>query len=605
MCMYYIPLSKGLSRDEIFSISIIYECFKPIKYVEILCLLYGYAAWSIGYIMIGIGLSIYFSSSLYSRVLRIIGLNIVPIFFSTICNFFHFNGKIHSPHGGIIGSYICSYIIKICTYFAPIALGLLGLLTIFLIAQKQGLFILYSFSVWIFNILYITHFIRYLKKTLYAWISYFIPFTKNNTIENLIEESVNQDIKEIQSLFGIINNNTIEQSTNNIYEEILPCHTLHASKDISKKNIIQKVDEKEYSLLLQKAKELDLEFSYIDGYVGPVVTTIIINPSQKTKLNTIIAQEYELARLMGKPGFRIVYPLKQYPFYIACEYENSERNMIHFNDYINNITFAKKHTFSVDIVIGLDTKGNPIIKDLSILPHIFICGTTGSGKSSLMHSYITNILWNYSSSDVNIVLIDPKQVEYYLYEHTPHLYMPIARFIDQICHTIESLIILMNKRYEILSEYKVRNIKEFRELHNDKKNMMPYIVVFIDEYADIIYQKKEIEFSIIRLAQMARACGIHLILATQRPSADIVNGNIKANIPVRIACRVSSELDSRIIIGSKGAENLLGKGDMLLLNELGELERLHGLYLSLTDIERIVSLSIECKKNKQKNFRID
>jgi len=246
-------------------------------------------------------------------------------------------------------------------------------------------------------------------------------------------------------------------------------------------------------------------------------------------------------------------------------------------------------------LFSIDTKGNPYVLDITKAPHILISGTTGSGKSSIIHSCIISILWKYSPENISLVLIDPKYVEYAYYEKIPHLALPIARSIDEIENSLNYCLDKMRERYKILSEKKVKNIKEFFEKYPEENISMPYLVIFIDEYADIIMQKKSLEDSIIRLAQMSRAAGIHIILSTQRPSVNIVTGILKANFPTRIACKVSSSIDSRVILGIDGAERLLGGGDMLIFNNSGLIERFHGIYIDLETMEKVINKVVNIK----------
>jgi hypothetical protein len=560
--------------------------------------MYGFGAYLIGFVLFHTGF-ILFQNSFSKRHILILFLDMFAVLYTSVISSCLKWGKyIPGVHGGIVGSKVYAYLFSYCSYMTPIVLIGIGFVYQFLALNNfifnMCCFVLRKSKIVDFFSLFFFH--------VYSWILYCVPFSKDTKIKNLIEKTLQDDDREIRELYCKEYFNT---SGDDKDVKILPSHILKNLKKNNNQSDKNNINYDEINFIIKQGKKIGIDVTCIEAFAGPVVTTIIANPSEDVKISTIIQEEHEWARLVKKKSFRIVYPLKQYPFYVGCEYENEEREFPLFLDYIDTVSYQvdqSKVVTSLPIIIGLDTQGNRVIKDLTKMPHLFICGTTGSGKSCLMHSLICNILCNFSHEDVEIVLIDPKHVEYYFYENCSHLKRSVSRSIEEIYATIEYLVKTMNDRYEMLSQYKVRNIDEFRTLYKEDKKQMAYIVVFIDEYADIVYQKKEIEFMIMRLVQMARACGIHIIMATQRPSADIVNGTLKANIPVKIACKVASELDSRIILGTKGAENLLGKGDMLMLDEINETIRVHGFYLPIEDIEKIVKISNDCNKLIEKEI---
>jgi S-DNA-T family DNA segregation ATPase FtsK/SpoIIIE len=241
------------------------------------------------------------------------------------------------------------------------------------------------------------------------------------------------------------------------------------------------------------------------------------------------------------------------------------------------------------LAVGRDVAGKPVVVDLAKMPHLLIAGKTGSGKSVAMNAFLVSLLWNNSPEDLRMILIDPKRVELEPYNNLPHLLTPVITEPEKSVSALAWAVAEMNRRYKDFAASRCRNILEYNEKNPDKKE--PYIVIVIDELADLMMVAgKDVEAAICRIAQMARAVGMHLIVATQRPSVDVVTGLIKANLPARIAFRVSSGIDSRVIIDGVGAEDLLGFGDMLYLDgNSGDLSRIQGLYVANEEVERITN----------------
>jgi S-DNA-T family DNA segregation ATPase FtsK/SpoIIIE len=244
---------------------------------------------------------------------------------------------------------------------------------------------------------------------------------------------------------------------------------------------------------------------------------------------------------------------------------------------------------NIPICIGISSLGETIVRDLTSFPHLMVAGSTGSGKSVALNSLIVSILGLRPPSQTQLVLIDPKAVEFSIYEGLPNLLAEVISDTSKAADFLSSLCDVMDSRYEILKENNVRNIQEYQSLSQRGKLKMPFIVVVIDELGDLMMEGgKDIENSVGRLAQKARAAGIHLVLATQRPTADIIKGLIKTNVPARLAFRVSSRVDSEVILGEKGAESLLGKGDALLSEvESTELVRIQAPFISMNEIKAV------------------
>jgi S-DNA-T family DNA segregation ATPase FtsK/SpoIIIE len=248
----------------------------------------------------------------------------------------------------------------------------------------------------------------------------------------------------------------------------------------------------------------------------------------------------------------------------------------------------KKNKSKLAVSLGLDVSGNPLIADLGKMPHVLIAGTTGSGKSVMINSFIASLLFRATPDEVKLIMIDPKRVELTGYNGIPHLMTPVIVEVDQILASLKWAMGEMDKRYKLFAEHGVRNIDSYNEQAGFQT--MPYIVIFIDELATLMgYAPVEVEDAIARLAQMARATGIHLVVATQRPSVDVITGLIKANIPCRIAFNVSSMIDSRVILDTPGAEKLLGRGDMLYIPpEQAKPTRIQGAFVSEMEVRKLV-----------------
>ncbi len=248
----------------------------------------------------------------------------------------------------------------------------------------------------------------------------------------------------------------------------------------------------------------------------------------------------------------------------------------------------KKNKSKLAVSLGLDVSGNPLIADIGKMPHVLIAGTTGSGKSVMINSFIASLLFRATPDEIKLIMIDPKRVELTGYNGIPHLMTPVIVEVDQILASLKWAMGEMDRRYKTFAEQGVRNIDSYNELAGFQR--LPYIVIFIDELADLMaYAPVEVEDAIARLAQMARATGIHLVVATQRPSVDVITGLIKANIPARIAFSVSSMIDSRVIIDTPGAEKLLGKGDMLFIPpDQAKPTRIQGAFVSEREVKKLV-----------------
>ncbi len=327
----------------------------------------------------------------------------------------------------------------------------------------------------------------------------------------------------------------------------------------------------------------------IDGKIktinnGPVVNLYEFEPAPGVKVSKIINLSEDLARNTSSTSTRVsVIPGKNT---VGIEIPNDTRESVTLREIITNDNFLKKDV-KLPIALGKSISGMPIIGDLTSMPHLLIAGTTGSGKSVCINTIIVSLLYKLNPDLCKFILIDPKMLELSAYEVIPHLLTPVITDAKKATSALAWTVKEMNNRYKLMSKVGVRNIDGYNSKHKLK---MPYIVVVVDEMSDLmLVAGKEIENYIQKLSQMARAAGIHIIMATQRPSVDVITGTIKANFPTRISFQVSSKIDSRTILGEQGAEQLLGKGDMLFMSSANRIVRIHGPYISEQEIEKIAN----------------
>ena len=353
--------------------------------------------------------------------------------------------------------------------------------------------------------------------------------------------------------------------------------------------------------LVNALKAFEIEAKVVDTHVGPAVTQFELEIPGGTKVSRILNINKEIALALAAKDVRIEAPIPGKST-VGIEIPNGEIATVKISGILKSINTRK----GIQVALGKDLMGNSRTCDITKMPHLLIAGSTGSGKSVCTNSVIVSILMRYRPDEVKLVLVDPKQVELSNYNGIPHLLLPVVTDPKRASATLQRIVAEMDDRYRTFAENSVKKIDDYNAMvdeknkkkpDNEKMKRMPYIVVFIDEMADLmVAARKEVEDSIMRITQLARAAGIHLITATQRPSTDIITGVIKANIPSRIAFAVASQIDSRTILDGVGAEKLLGKGDMLFL-PMGQntATRIQGCYVSDDEIERV----IEYVKNQQ------
>jgi DNA segregation ATPase FtsK/SpoIIIE, S-DNA-T family len=408
----------------------------------------------------------------------------------------------------------------------------------------------------------------------------------NSKILNIPEEDHNykeNNLKEKQPILPFSNQKQ-ERVKNSIFK--LPLI------DLLKKNLEfksrKKIDDTELAKNSNFLEKILLDFG-VEGKikrisVGPVVILNEFEPASGIKVSKIVNLADDIARNTSSVSTRVAtVPGKST---IGIEIPNLKRESVFLSEIISDERFLKKE-IKLPIALGKSISGAPIVGDLATMPHLLIAGTTGSGKSVCINTIILSLLYKYTPEKCNLILIDPKMLELSAYEGIPHLLCPVITESKKATAALGWAVKEMENRYKLMTSVGVKNIDGYNAKH---KKHMPYIIVIVDEMSDLmLISGKEIENYIQRLSQMARAAGIHIIMATQRPSVDVITGTIKANFPTRISFQVSSKIDSRTILGEQGAEQLLGKGDMLFMSAANRIVRIHGPYVSESEIEKVNS----------------
>ncbi len=360
-------------------------------------------------------------------------------------------------------------------------------------------------------------------------------------------------------------------------------------------------------IIEEKLAEFKVKVKVLDAYAGPVITRYEIEPDVGVRGNSVINLEKDLARSLGVAAIRVVETIPGKTC-MGLELPNPKRQMIRLREIFDSKEFSQS-TSKLTLALGQDISGNPVVTDLAKAPHLLVAGTTGSGKSVGVNSMILSMLYKATPEEVRMIMIDPKMLELSVYEGIPHLLAPVVTDMKLAANALTWCVNEMEKRYRLMSHVGVRNLEGYnqkiaqtatqgRKIANpfsytpddpEPLEKLPFIVVVVDEFADLMMTAgKQIEQLIARLAQKARAAGIHLILATQRPSVDVITGLIKANIPTRIAFQVSSKIDSRTVLDQMGAENLLGQGDMLFLPPgTGYPQRVHGAFVADNEVHKV------------------
>ena len=349
-------------------------------------------------------------------------------------------------------------------------------------------------------------------------------------------------------------------------------------------------DIKQNSLIIKKTLEsfeVPVEMSEVN--IGPTVTQYTLKPADGIKLSKITGLSNDLALSLAAHPIRIEAPIPGKSL-VGVEVPNKVRTVVRLKDLIESPQFQNSPS-SLSFCLGRDVSGTPVYADLARMPHLLVAGSTGSGKTIFLNDLILSLLYRNSPEDLRVILIDPKRVEFLIYNGLSHLLAPVIVDSQKSVNALKWLIVEMERRFGVLAEVKARDINSYNEQAvKNKIAKLPFIILIIDELADLMAARgKEIEASIVRLAQMARAVGIHLVVATQRPSVEVITGLIKANVTSRVAFQVASQVDSRTILDMAGAEKLLGWGDMLFISaEISKPKRIQGAYVSDKEVKKVV-----------------
>jgi len=498
--------------------------------------------------------------NLFYCVLYIIFGSLFFSYFKNESFFLTINGN-----GGFIGLFLKdSFLSNLISIGEKVSFYILIILTIY--------FFLISMN---FKFFQIFNYLKFVKKIFYFKNDNKIKENYDLTNENLKSENLNNE-KRVQDILPF--ENKIET---NLKKFILP--KIDFLKSPSKNEKIAKKNEEINEEFLEKVL---LDFG-VEGKIkkinyGPVVTLNEFEPAAGVKVSKIINLSEDIARNTSSESARIsIIPGSNT---IGIELPNITRENVYLGEVIKDPQFKKKE-IKLPIALGKSISGNPIIGDLSAMPHLLIAGTTGSGKSVCINTIILSLLYRHTPDKCKFILIDPKMLELSTYEGIPNLLCPVITEAKKAASVLGWVVKEMENRYKLMTKVGVRNIDGYNSKH---KPFMPYIVVIVDEMSDLmLVSGKDIENYIQKLSQMARAAGIHIIMATQRPSVDVITGTIKANFPTRISFQVSSKIDSRTILGEQGAEQLLGKGDMLFMSSANRITRIHSPFVTEDEIEKI------------------
>ena len=431
---------------------------------------------------------------------------------------------------------------------------------------------------------------------------------QNINLKGLFKIKQNIDSKEsTQKLEPIIRNKIISQQIDKDEDNDNKINLDHKAKYLSPsldilEAKVEKSDKENFKKNIEENSELlenvfsdfNIEIKVVNVKLGPVVTLFEILPSAGTKINTIINLAGDISRSMGVGAVRIaqIYGTQ----YLGVEVPNLNREKVTIKELLSNTNF-KNTSHKIPICIGKDISGNIEVIDLSKTPHLLVAGTTGSGKSVFINTLLASILYKFPPEDLRLILIDPKMLELSVYNDIAHLLTPVVTEPKKAIIALKWVCKEMERRYSLMNEENTRSLEGYNQKSIEK---LPYILVFIDEMADLMMTAgKEVEHYVQRLAQMARACGIHLVMATQRPSVDIITGSIKANFPSRISFQVASKYDSRTVLGEIGAEQLLGNGDMLMSKNGSNLVRYQSAFISDSEVNKLIN---EIKKSQKVQY---
>ena len=531
-----------------------------------------------------------------------ISLVLMVISFSALLRLYltdgiHYRGAMIS--GGLVGLHAADLTIKVLNYFGAYTLFLTIFIVSFMVITQFSFGNLFK-NIWLvlYNIALYTKekWRKYMERRRRAKQRKKTVKKANKAIERkmtIVETPSRKPAKPSQEYFSFMSGaDDYKLPPLDLLDEI--------PKPLDKE--IQKESLRVNALRVEgKLKDFGVEGEVVEIVPGPVITMYEFKPAPGVKISKVASLADDLALNLRASNIRIVAPIPGKSA-IGIEIPNNKRSLVTLKEILSSQLFLDS-SYKLTIALGMDIVGQPVITDLTKMPHLLVAGATGTGKSVSINTMINSILFKASPKTVRFVMIDPKRIELLPYQDIPHLLHPVVNHPKEATKALKWAVDEMERRYTLLSDKGVRNIDAYnRKIRKEKglvepdgskatEEHLPYIIIIIDELADLMMvSSREVEESLTRLAQMARAAGIHMILATQRPSVDVLTGIIKANFPTRISFQVSSRVDSRTILDSMGAEHLLGDGDMLFLPPgVGRLTRIHGAYVSEEEVKRVTS----------------
>ena len=565
----------------------------------------GYSSYLLCYFLV------YLSFKIYKDDIKAFSSNIQIGFLITLialCCFFSINVQdqiLLAGTGGLTGSLISAFLLKY--------LNLTGTILLIIFFIFAGFTLWFKLS-WINIIDFSGEKILLFSRKIFSLLINDIVINKK--MSNYDDNTAKMDSNDK----GSISNIKIEpkitslRSSDKIYKEKqislfsnnedigLPPLDLFSEVDLDEEIYSDESLKARSKLLELKLQDYGVKANVVSVAQGPVVTLFELDLEAGIKGERITNLSKDIARALSVISVRVVENIPGKTT-IGIEIPNDRRQTVHLSEIIKSTAFQNASS-NISVALGKNISGNPVVIDLAKTPHLLVAGTTGSGKSVAINSMIVSMLYKSTSKDVRLILIDPKMLELGVYDDIPHLLTPVVTDMRLAANALTWCVGEMERRYDLLAEKGVRNIDSFNDNVETEDEKLPKIVIVIDEFADLfLVVGKKIEELIARLAQKARAAGIHLILATQRPSVDVITGLIKANIPSRISFKVSSKIDSRVVLDQVGSESLLGHGDMLYL-ETGKsiLQRVHGTYVSDEDVNEIAKY---LKSDKKVNYLED
>jgi S-DNA-T family DNA segregation ATPase FtsK/SpoIIIE len=539
---------------------------------QYLSLIFGVGKYIFVLMFLGTGIALMFPRQYPLRVVHLLG---VVLFLSAFCSLWHLFGGTETAliraqegqAGGMLGFFVNRMLSEFMGFWPLLLVDFAALLIAILILINQSFGTLVGLAKSIFPTGRKKVKINEIKVHELPGDNVVNPFTKNEVEEPVVKE-IAKETKPFSSV-------SLDAEYLPPPLDLLESESGTADSGDIKKNL---------EIIEKTLATFNVPVEMRDVHVGPTVTQYTLAPEEGVKLQQITALANDLSLALAAHPLRIEAPIPGKSL-VGIEIPNKKIALVRLRGILES---GVASNMTLGLSLGLDVSGKPCALDLAKMPHLLIAGATGSGKSVCINSFILSLLYGHSPRDLRLILVDPKRVELTCYNDIPHLLTPVIVEPEPTVRALGWLVSEMNRRYKLFQAAGARNLDSFNEAASPE-NKLPYIVLFIDELADLMaVSAKEVEGYICRLAQMARATGIHLVIATQRPSVDVITGLIKANISARICFNVASQIDSRTVLDIAGAEKLLGRGDMLYLSpELSKPRRLQGVYISDKEIHSV------------------